>query len=44
MTRVSTSDARSDFSDMVNRDSFGHERIVWQCHGKDIAALAESRQ
>ncbi len=39
MTRVSTSDARRDFADAVNRVSYGQERIVLHRHGKDIAAL-----
>jgi prevent-host-death family protein len=39
MTRVSTSDVRKDFSEAVNRVSYGHERIVLQRRGKDIAAI-----
>ena len=39
MTRITTSDARREFSDAVNRVSFGHERIVLHRRGKDVAAL-----
>jgi prevent-host-death family protein len=39
MTRVSTSDARRDFADALNRVSYTHERIVLHRHGKDVAAL-----
>jgi prevent-host-death family protein len=39
MTRLTTSDARRDFSDAVNRVSYGHERIVLHRHGKDVAAM-----
>lgn len=39
MTRITTSDARREFSDAVNRVSFGHERIVIHRRGKDVAAI-----
>ena len=39
MTRVAASKVRVDFADTINRVAFGHERIVLNRHGKDLAAL-----
>lgn len=39
MNRLSISDARRNFSDTVNRVSYGGERIVLDRNGKEVAAL-----
>ena len=39
MTRVSTSRARTDFSETVNRVAYGGERIVLERRGRNIAAI-----
>jgi prevent-host-death family protein len=39
MTRLSASEARVQFSDLVNEVAFGGERIVLHRHGKDVAAI-----
>lgn len=39
MTKVSVAEARNDFSEILNRASFGKERIVLTRRGKDLAAL-----
>ena len=39
MTRLSTSQIRKELSVVINRVSFGHERIILHRHGKDVAAL-----
>jgi prevent-host-death family protein len=39
MTKVSAAEARNEFSEILNRTSFGKERIVLTRRGKDLAAL-----
>jgi prevent-host-death family protein len=39
MTRVAASKVREEFADTLNRVAFGHERIVLNRRGKDLAAL-----
>jgi len=39
MTKVSAAEARNEFSEILNRASFGKERIVLTRRGKDLAAL-----
>lgn len=39
MTRVSAVDARSNFSDIINRAAYGKERVVLTRRGKDLAAV-----
>ena len=39
MTRIAASDARIEFSDIVNKVAFGGERITLHRHGKDVAAI-----
>lgn len=39
MTKVSTAEARNEFSEILNRASFGKERIVLTRRGKDLAAV-----
>ncbi len=39
MRRVSATDAKREFSEMLNRVAFGGERLLLQRHDKDIAAL-----
>lgn len=39
MIRVSTSRLREALSDVLNRVTYGHERVVLARHGKDIAAV-----
>ncbi len=39
MNEVSTIDARARFSDVVNRASYGKERIILTRRGKPIAAV-----
>lgn len=39
MTKVSAAEARNDFSEILNRASFGKERIVLTRRGKDLAAI-----
>lgn len=36
---IDSSDARNDFSDVVNRVSYGHERVVVRRRGRDLAAV-----
>ena len=43
MTPLSTSDARADFSDVLNRVAYGGERIVLERHGRNVAALVPMR-
>ena len=38
-TKISTADARKNFSNIVNRVSFGKEPIILTRRGEDIAAL-----
>lgn len=33
------SEARGEFSDLVNRAAYGHERVMLTRHGKPIAAI-----
>jgi prevent-host-death family protein len=37
--RLTTSAARKDFADIVNRAFYGHEVTVVTKHGKDLAAV-----
>lgn len=37
--RVSVSDARQDFAELVNRAAYGHERVVVARRGRAIAAI-----
>lgn len=39
MAKVTTVDARQQFSDIVNRTAYGKERIVLTRRGKDVVAL-----
>lgn len=39
MNRLSTTEARNQFADAINRVSYGGERIVLDRNGKDVAAL-----
>lgn len=39
MAKVSTAEARSEFSDIINRASFGKERVVLTRRGKELAAV-----
>ena len=39
MTRLTTSKARNDFADIINRVAYGGERIVLHRRGKNIAAI-----
>lgn len=39
MTTITTKEARDQFSDIVNRASYGKERIVLTRRGKGVAAL-----
>lgn len=39
MTILPTSEARAEFSDLVNRVAYGGERIVLERHGRHVAAL-----
>lgn len=39
MAKVSTSTARKDFSDLVNRAAYGKERVILTRRGKILAAL-----
>lgn len=39
MIRLSASQARERFSEILNEVAFGHERLVLQRHGKDVAAV-----
>jgi prevent-host-death family protein len=36
---IDSSNARNGFTDVVNRVSYGHERLVVRRHGRDAAAL-----
>ncbi len=38
-TSVRVSEAREEFSDLVNRVAYGNERIVLVRHGREVAAL-----
>jgi antitoxin Phd len=39
MVRLNASDARNDFSEVLNRVAYQGERIVLHRRGKDVAAL-----
>ena len=39
MTRVAVSKAREDLADMLNRVAYGHERVLIERRGKNLAAL-----
>ena len=39
MNEVTTVDARRDFSDVVNRVAYGHERMVLTRRGKRLVAV-----
>lgn len=39
MTRISTVEARDQFSTVINRAAFGKERVVLTRRGKDLAAV-----
>ena len=39
MARLSASEVRSDFAEILNRVAYGGERIVVRRSGKDVAAL-----
>ncbi len=36
---IDSSSARNGFTDVVNRVSYGHERLVVRRHGRDLAAV-----
>ena len=39
MMRLTVTKAREDLAEMVNRVAYGHERVVLERRGKDLAAL-----
>ena len=39
MSRVTASEARADFAEIVNKVAFRGERITLHRHGKDVAAI-----
>lgn len=39
MSSITTASAREHFSEIVNRSSYGKERIVLSRRGKDLAAI-----
>jgi prevent-host-death family protein len=39
MTRVSTTKAREDFAETINKVAYGGDRVVLHRRGKDLAAL-----
>ena len=39
MSRLPASQARERFSEILSEVEYGHERIVLQRHGKDVAAM-----
>ena len=39
MEHIATVDARNQFSELINRASYGKERIILTRHGKDIVAI-----
>lgn len=39
MVRLTVTKAREDLAEMVNRVAYGHERIVLERRGKNLAAL-----
>ncbi len=38
-SKLPASQARERFSEILNQVAYGHERIVLQRHGKDVAAI-----
>lgn len=39
MARLAVSKVREDLSEMLNRVAYGHERVVLERRGKNVAAL-----
>ncbi len=39
MAKVSTTEARQEFAEVLNRVSYGHERIVLHRRGKELVAI-----
>jgi len=39
MIRLSASEARQRFSEVINRVEYGEERAILQRHGKDVVAI-----
>jgi prevent-host-death family protein len=39
LARVATTDVREKLADLVNAVAYGNARIVFQRHGRDVAAL-----
>lgn len=39
MIRLPASKARERFSEILNKVAYGHDRLVLQRHGKDVAAV-----
>ncbi|HJD55499.1 MAG TPA: type II toxin-antitoxin system Phd/YefM family antitoxin [Rickettsia endosymbiont of Pyrocoelia pectoralis] len=39
MSNITTSEAREHFSEIINRTSYGKERIILSRRGKDLAAV-----
>jgi prevent-host-death family protein len=39
MIRLPASEARQKVSEILNEVAYGHERVMLQRHGKDVAAL-----
>jgi prevent-host-death family protein len=39
MAEISTTEAREEFSEIVNRAAYGKERVVLTRHGKRLAAV-----
>jgi prevent-host-death family protein len=44
LARVSTTDARKDFADLLNRAAYGDEQILVERHGKPVAALISAER
>jgi len=44
MTRLSTTEARDKFSDILSRVSYGGERVCVTRQGKDVACLVSMRE
>ena len=42
MIRLPASQAQERFSEILNEVAFGHERLVLQRHGKDVAAVTSA--
>jgi prevent-host-death family protein len=41
--RLPASQARERFSEILNEVSYGHERLILQRHGKDVAAVISAK-